>query len=229
MITRTRSGLVWYASYGSNLAYQQRFLCYINGGTPVGSHRSNPGCRNSTPPLEKKPIILNYELFFAGYFEGWSGAAAFIRRGGANRESLGRMYLITEEQFNDIVIQENDRKVDGTNLLPPVESFACEPGIVLPGLAPYSRLVVVGVEASYPIVTFTAPEGAAPPIGPPSEPYVKIIAAGIKETYPLKQDREIVEYLAEAEGIKGQVERDQLAKWVAEAQDILVPALTRSR
>src|ERR1039457_5739089 len=45
--TSPRRDLVWYASYGSNLAYQERFLCYIKGGTPAGSRKMNPD-RKST-------------------------------------------------------------------------------------------------------------------------------------------------------------------------------------
>jgi hypothetical protein len=212
-----RRDLVWYASYGSNLAYQRRFLCYINGGTPVGSEKRNPGCRDRTPPLDIKPITLNFELFFAGHFKGWGGAVAFIRRGKANARTLGRMYLITDEQFNDVVIQENNRKVDGTRLVPSLEQLAGKTEHVLPGLKTYGCLLVAGSEAGHPILTFTAAGRDTPPIGPPSEPYVKVIAAGIKETYPFWEDRQIVEYFLRADGVKDRIPSDQLAKWVAES------------
>jgi hypothetical protein len=39
---------IWYASYGSNPSYRNRFLCYIAGGKPAGaketeSRKSIPG------------------------------------------------------------------------------------------------------------------------------------------------------------------------------------------
>ncbi len=208
--------LVWYASYGSNLAHQ-RFLCYIHGGTPAGSGKSNPGCRDKTPPLDIRPIILNFELFFAGHSKPWGGAVAFIRHGQADAKTLGRMYLITAGQFNDVVLQENNRKVDGSRLIPSLEELAREKEHVLPGVNGYGRLLVAGNEGTHPIVTFTSTETGDLSAGPPGEPYVKIIAAGLKETYPLMEDREIVEYLLRAEGIRGWIPTDQLAEWVAES------------
>jgi len=213
-MTPRKRDLVWYASYGSNLAYRNRFLCYINGGTPAGSKKSNSGCRDTTPPLDIKPITLNFELFFAGHFKGWGGAAAFIRHRETDAEALGRMYLITDEQFNDVVLQENGQRVDGTRLVPPVEQLAGEKERVLPGLKTYGRLLVVGNEDSYPIFTFTTTEKDAPPIAAPSEPYVKIIASGIKETYPSMEDREIVAYLLHADGVRGRIQPSKLTNWV---------------
>jgi len=215
-----RRELVWYASYGSNLAYQKRFLCYIKGGTPAGSRKRNSGCRDIRPPLDIRPITLDFELFFAGHFKGWGGAAAFIRRGEVNAKVLGRMYLITDEQFNDVVLQENGRKVDGTRLVPQVEQLANGTEYLLPELKTYGHMLVVGNEGAHPVLTFTTAENNAPPIGPPSEPYVKIIAAGMKETYPSMEDGEIVEYLLRAEGVKGWIQPDQLANWVANSWGI---------
>ena len=209
---------VWYASYGSNLAYEKRFLCYIKGGTPTGSRKGNPGCRDTTPPLDIRPIEIPLELFFAGHSSGWGGAAAFIRHGEANAKTLGRMYLITDEQFNDVVLQENSQKVDGTRLIPRFEQLASESEHFLPGVKTYRRLLLLGKQDGYSILTFTTDENDALPIGPPSEPYVKIIAAGIKETYPSMKDQEIVEYFLSADGVKGRIEQRELGKWVAESQ-----------
>jgi hypothetical protein len=213
----TTPDLVWYAGYGSNLAYQQRFLCYIRGGTPVGSLKANPGCRDTSPPLDMRPIVLNFELFFAGHFRAWGGSAAFIRAGNAQATVLGRMYLITDEQFNDIVLQENGRTVDGRRLLPPIAQLSGVHDCVLPDLKAYDRFLVVGHVGGHPVITFTVADGKAPPIAPPTEPYVKIIATGIKETYPEMSEHEIVRYLLRADGIKDQIRSDSLATWVAES------------
>jgi hypothetical protein len=207
--------LVWYASYGSNLAYEKRFLCYIQGGTPAGSSKANSGCRDRTPPREIRPITLNFDLFFAGHFRGWGGAAAFIKPGGPASATLGRMYLITEEQFNDVVLQENSRRVDGTHLVPPLRELASQNDHRIPGVKAYGRLLVLQNEASRPVLTFTNTDEDVLPIGPPSEAYVRIIVAGLKETYPAMENGDIVEYLSRADGVKGRIGAEQLATWVA--------------
>ena len=42
---------IWYAAYGTNLN-KDRFLCYINGGIPEGTHSFDIGCRDKTFPLD---------------------------------------------------------------------------------------------------------------------------------------------------------------------------------
>src|SRR5436305_7842838 len=98
---------IWYASYGSNLSYQKRFMCYIAGGRPAGSQNTNPGCRDKTPPIDNKPIAIHLDLYFAEYSQWWNGGVAFIKRGNERSKTLGRIYLITDDQFNDVVLQEN--------------------------------------------------------------------------------------------------------------------------
>ncbi len=174
------SELVWYASYGSNLAYEKRFLCYIKGGTPVGATVANVGCRDSTPPRDMRPLSFQFELFFAGHFKTWNGAAAFIRPTRNGARALGRMYLITAAQFNDVVLQDKGRPLDGMNILPGLNELVAGGEVQIPTLNTYSQLVVLGTEGGYPVLTFTSPH--ALPIGAPSEPYIKIIRSGLHET-----------------------------------------------
>jgi hypothetical protein len=204
---------VWYASYGSNLK-AERFLCYIVGGRPEGSVRANPGCRDSTPPLDRLPRLLKFELYFADFSKTWQGGAAFIRSNEI-AETLGRMYLITEDQFNDVVLQENSRPVDGTRILPPSEQLSCREETLLPVTGKYGRLLLLGDEGGSPIFTFTNRDNLKPCA--PSEAYVKIIAAGIKETYPLLTSEQICDYLLRADGIRGEIPPELLAAWVAAA------------
>jgi hypothetical protein len=207
---------IWYASYGSNLSYQNRFMCYIAGGKPAGSSKTNAGCRDTTPPLDNKPISLDFELYFAGYAESWRGAPAFIRRGSKTAITYGRMYLITDEQFNDVVLQENDREVDGVRFVPPFEELAGEDEFVLPGNRLYGHLLRIGQESGCPVITFTTTRYNLP-IGAPSEAYLKIIVSGIKETYPTMTNSEITQYLSHADGVHGGVPLDDLVQWVREA------------
>jgi len=103
------SDLVWYASYGSNI-FRQRFDCYIKGGRIAGNNRIYTGARDTTPPLSAQNINIPYQLYFAKTSVKWNGGGVgFIRheRDGKNY-TLGKMYLITRQQFNDVVRQESN-------------------------------------------------------------------------------------------------------------------------
>ena len=86
--------LIWYAGYGSNLS-RARFNCYIGGGTPEGSTRTYPGCRDKTPPRPDRELKLPHQLYFAGHSNTWNAAVAFIRPTPPNATTYARMYLIT--------------------------------------------------------------------------------------------------------------------------------------
>jgi|SRR5579859_2783069 len=206
--------LVWYASYGSNLSYEGRFMCYIAGGTPVGAEKANPGSRDKTRPLDIKPILFNWDLYFADYSKSWGGAPGFIRQGRPNAVTYGRMYLISDDQFNDVVLQENGRSVDGTRFIPVFEQLKKGSEFILPGSGLYGKLVKVGQEVGYPIFTFTTYRDLK--IGAPSEAYLKIIIAGIKETYPAMTNQEICAYLMGTDGVRNNISPEQMALWVRE-------------
>jgi hypothetical protein len=203
---------IWYASYGSNLSFQ-RFRCYIEGGTPPGSDKANPGCRDKTLPPESQPVSMNFELYFAGYSERWKGAPAFLRKGGPSARALGRMYLVSDDQFNDVVMQENGQKVDGTRFIPSFEELTRNDESDLPGNRLYGHLVRVGEHGGWPVITFTTSRVQS--INAPSKPYIKVIAAGIKETYPEMTSAQICEYLLRAEGVHGRLSPEELADWIS--------------
>lgn len=189
-------------------------MCYIEGGTPLGSRKRNPGCRDSTLPRAIQPVLLDFEIFFAGHFAGWGGGAAFIRESSTDSKTLGRMYLITEEQFNDVVLQENGRIVDGTRIVPEVERLGREREYPIRELRTYSRLLRVGERDGCSILTFTSGKEHRMPAAPPSEPYVRIIAMGLRQAYPAMPDDEIVQYFMQADGVSGRLEHDQVSRWI---------------
>lgn len=98
---------IWYASYGSNLL-EKRFSCYIAGGTPEGAQREYLRCTDKTIPEAKKPLTINHELYFARRSKTWHGGGVAFIKPTTNPEAktLGRMYLITAEQFTEVVKQE---------------------------------------------------------------------------------------------------------------------------
>ncbi|MEM9467380.1 MAG: histone deacetylase, partial [Actinomycetota bacterium] len=104
-MTDSDTGLVWYASYGSNCS-RERFLTYLRGGRPPGSTRDQIGARDSSDPLGDAPVEFTTAACFAGHSTRWGGAPAFLEHEPAERPgALGRRYLITAAQFADVLAQ----------------------------------------------------------------------------------------------------------------------------
>ncbi|WP_047984187.1 pre-mRNA-splicing factor CWC25 family protein [Ornithinibacillus californiensis] len=200
---------VWYASYGSNLM-EDRFLAYIYGGTPPGSNRPERGARDKTPPKRNERVDIPYPLYFAKERSKWGiGGVAFIGTGTTNEEStIGRMYLIKEEQFYDVVSQENNGvKVDLD--LEVIE----RKGFIDIHDGWYNRIVFLGRKDGAPIFTFTS---SLPihmvSLRKPSAPYLSVIAKGLKELGFVKE--EIEDYLLGKKGIDGFLTKNTLNNFI---------------
>ena len=201
---------VWYACYGSNLN-QDRFLCYIQGGTPVGSSEEETGCPDKTLPREDKPISIQYPLYFAMEAARWSnqGVAFIGLKKDEKIKTLGRMYLITEEQFLHVVSQENN----GLKFDMDLSEVKKETTKVFRE-SWYGNIVYLGDEQGFPIFTFTSYwDIDDKSYSPPSPEYALTIIRGIKETYQLSE-QEIVDYLHSKPGIKGNIEKEVLLNLV---------------
>ena len=122
------------------------------------------------------------------------------------------MYLITYEQFNDVVRQENGKKVPGKTIVPSYEDIARGDRWTIDG-GIYSCLMKIGIKDGYPILTFTATRDDFA-IGTPSEAYIKMIVSGLEEAYTCMFKSEIIDYLGRAEGIRGAIHGDALTRWV---------------
>ena len=194
--------LVWYASYGSNLLYD-RFMCYIKGGTPEGSSTRCEGCSDKTPPQDRRPITIPHELYFAENSSSWEDkGVAFVKsERDLNAQTLGRMYLITREQFVQIVRQENGRSPDNPRISIDFEETIAQGQSMIKG-GWYSRVIYLSEEDGYPIFTFTGRwEDDAIPPNKPCEAYRKTIIRGLRETYLEMGDEERIDYLGNAGGI----------------------------
>ncbi len=193
--------LVWYACYGSNL-HQERFMCYIEGGIPEGSTKDHSGCSDRTPPRDDRSIILPYGLLFSMRCEQWEDAGvAFVDTENMTLSGTrGRMYLVTSEQFVQIVRQENGLEPDDGSMDFSIEDAIGRGELELPG--PYGRLIHVGFEMPHPILTFTSMTAADLEPLAPGEKYLRTIVRGLMETYDI-EDAEISLYLKQAVGIKG--------------------------
>ncbi|MCM2674519.1 hypothetical protein [Alkalicoccobacillus plakortidis] len=194
--------LVWYVSYGSNLM-EDRFHCYIRGGVPTGSSEAERGCRDATLPRDNRGCVLPYPLYFAKDESKWGkGGVAFIgHKEDAREQTIARQYLITFEQFVDVVEQENQADASGLQFEDLMEN-----GYVTLDDGWYGRVVYLGMENGYPKLTFTNPlDMGTDSFTAPAEPYAQTIAKGIAElSYT---DKDIHQYLSSRNGFSPQAEK----------------------
>jgi hypothetical protein len=198
---------VWYASYGSNLC-EERFLCYIKGGKPEGSLDTEPGCRDQSLPLKNQPVHIHHQLYFAKEAMRWgNGGVAFIGKPSEEQHeyTLGRMYLITKEQFIDVVSQENRNIEVNIDLLKVKEE-----GNLLFHSSWYGNVVYLGEKDGYPIYTFTVNwDDLENTYRTPSKEYLGTIIRGILQTYII-DDEKLLNYLLHKDGVELGYNRDEL-------------------
>jgi tetratricopeptide (TPR) repeat protein len=201
------ANLVWYANYGSNLC-SRRFMRYIEGGQADGASGPSMGSRDKTPPKDDQPIKIAYPLYFAKQSPRWDNkGVAFI---GLKKEeteaTLGRMYLITEQQFLDVVSQENE----GARVSVDLEKVKRQGGMIFQE-SWYGNILYLGEQDGFPIYTFTSSRDITleAPVAP-SPRYLQYIISGLKEVYPLTHE-DIVEYLLSKPGVKESYTRGELA------------------
>ncbi|WP_297096878.1 hypothetical protein [uncultured Draconibacterium sp.] len=197
---------IWYASYGSNLL-EERFLCYILGGQPKGAKSITPGCSDKSLPLKNKKILINSELYFAKESKTWSkGGVAFIKtQFDKLQKTYGRMYLISEEQFVEVVKQEINLK---EKLVIDFKSIAERGSMIVKENSWYGNVIFLGMDGEFPIFTFTFQDNIQK-FNKPSPEYLKTIINGLKETYDFKND-EISDYLLSKNGISGNYSINEL-------------------
>jgi hypothetical protein len=196
-----KSGLVWYAAYGSNLN-RQRFDCYIKGGRPTGAKRNYLGCRDTSAPKSDRPGELPGALVFGKESLNWTGCGvAFLNSSKTDETAKARLYLVTHEQLEDIVAQENHRPVGVVTLpgLPVGSVHDLQDGFypLVIGLADVDGHVVV-------TITDELKEHTKP-----SPAYLRHIAQGLRESHNMS-DTQIVDYLLGKRGIEGLLEEAEI-------------------
>jgi hypothetical protein len=201
--------LVWYASYGSNLS-AARFRCYIEGGIPPGTMRPSRGARDRTPPRDDRPLDLPHRLYFAGHSKTWNGSPCFIDTvESPATPTHARAYLITWEQFEDVVAQENGRSTSPIDL--ELGDLAAGSSIHL-GPGRYENMICFDSLDEVSTVTFTSPwtmsEAAQP--GAPSSSYLKMMITGLRESHAMSDD-DLVAYLGSAPGCYEELAASALA------------------
>ncbi len=140
----------------------------------------------------------------AGRFAKWQdGGAAFIERDrDPSVTTLGRMYLVTEEQFLQVLLQENGYDSFDVELGVDVRAAVDRGASTFRG-GVYSALLSLGERDGHPVLTFTTDRSKNELIvQPPGPAYLETLVRGLRETYALA-DAEIVEYLGSAPGNAG--------------------------
>ncbi|WP_078428051.1 hypothetical protein [Alkalihalobacterium alkalinitrilicum] len=191
-----RKTYVWYASYGSNLS-KDRFLCYIRGGKPEGSEKVEVGCRDQSLPLKEASHIMHYPLYFAQNSIRWQkqGVAFIGLTEDKQHRTYSRKYLITEDQFFDVVKQENNGIELDINL-----SEVKKKRYKTLRDSWYGTILYIGEENGYPIYTFTADWDLDVPFSKPSKEYLSMIIEGLKRNVQLSNG-EIINYLISKPGV----------------------------
>ena len=136
--------MIWYVAYGSNLLFA-RFRHYLDR------------CDDPSDPREQRRVTIPYARYFAReWSDRWGlGGVAFLDVA-VPAETLGRAYLLTDEQLAQVHALEGrwyDLAVD---------------------LAPYDGI---------PVRTFTSSERL--PDNPPGDAYRRTVEAGEAETLRL--------------------------------------------
>lgn len=204
---------VWYASYGSNVNYD-RFMCYIKGGKPKGSDTKYKGCTNKDEPLKVETIDIHHELYFSKTSDTWQGkGVAFIKaKNDEEVKTLGLMYLITKEQFIEVIQQENLKHYKNKKPVIDFDQLIREKTVSLDPLW-YGRVMYIG-EEQYPIITFSAKwEDSSIDPNMPSKEYLSTISQGLAKRHSMSKE-DIVNYFIDKIGIKGKMTKDELFDYI---------------
>ncbi|MEZ5165992.1 MAG: hypothetical protein R2695_05690 [Acidimicrobiales bacterium] len=207
---------VWYVAYGSN-CLADRFHAYLTGVQAPGTSGAERGARNSRLPERSEPYVVPRPVRFCGSSRKWGGGVAFLDHHGPG-ETLGRRYLITRGQFDDVAAQESGRARSSPALADLPVGTVCRVG---PGW--YDGLLLLGYADGIPELTFTAPD---PPAGrrtePPSAAYLATILLGLCEVHREPVDA-IAERLLAAPGVAPEWTHARIAALVDIWSDRLMP------
>lgn len=197
---------VMYASYGSNL-HRDRFMKYIEGGTPPGSRRNYPGCTDPSEPEFDIPIRYHggFRAHFALTSSVWRGGIAFMDKtpDDDTATALGRAYKLPIGTFDEVVHFENGGFLAKTARPVPLDEVLAT-GRSVTGDGVYETMVHIGDYQGMPVITFTAPFSTHDALtksgsltrnkvrlpvmtNKPSAAYCRMIGTGLQETFGMSE------------------------------------------
>jgi hypothetical protein len=152
------------------------------GGKVPGMRIFCDGCDDKTLPVKSKLALIRHSLYFSRESLTWGGGVAFLDpkpTQDENQFTIGRMYLVTEDQFHGIVAQENGL-FNKTALFEIEDIKKSIKKKVSQGW--YDTVMYLGEDEGYPILTFTnEKEFERVKINAPKESYLKVIITGLKQ------------------------------------------------
>lgn len=199
---------VWYLSYGSNM-YKDRFLCYINGGRFETSNIVEQGCKDNSLPVDERNVVIENELFFSLQSAKWQnmGIAFVMKRKTQGSKTFAKIYMITREQFEDVVKQENGIDVNDVIDID-YELFNKKREVLVFEKEDYGMLLKIDEIDGVPVYTFTLPVDPDS-YSKPSREYLISIIKGIKLNFGNISD-DIIDVFSHLGGIKGEYPFEEL-------------------
>jgi len=195
----------WYAGYGSNLD-RSRFYHYIKGGVFKVTGRRHTGCQDHSLPKMESTCSINHEIYFAKKSPSWENKAVAFITTGKNKKYATKcvLYLITREQFIDVLIQENGSKPPMPGIAPNFEA-AKRGEETMVGKANefkwYGRLLYLGEHDGYPIYSFTSKvQDEFIEIANPGAKYLQLIGIGLMENFEMSKT-DAAAYLMQLRGV----------------------------
>jgi succinyl-diaminopimelate desuccinylase len=202
---------VWYATYGSGI-WKNHFMHSITGEHSPEDLRDYVGCKDKTPPKKEVFVSLPHQFYFAGdcpqHNKYGGGGCIFIDpKSDSVANTVSRAYLISTEQFAEIVAQENFHK--GTLDLPFAEAAHKGHATIPSCEGEYNELVYCGEREGYPIFSITASHKDE--LAAPSPAYISMLCKGLSESKNIDQ-QEAIDYLLNAPGVAGFYHKKDLAR-----------------
>jgi len=191
MATVNSKKYVWYASYGSNM-WKDRFFAYLKGGEVPMLGYKEVGCRDTSDPLDECVLILKHPTYFARDSRRWGGGPIFLDHTSKSpsTNTYSRLYLITEEQFDDITAQENLYPI-GESFLHAREQAMLHGHYTFNQQAWYNTVIYLGSISSsatsnnganlWPVFTFSHHVFQEKVLNSPSQLYLTAIVKGLKQ------------------------------------------------
>jgi hypothetical protein len=196
MLNGMTNSHIIYASYGSNLL-EERFLRYIVGGRIAGNIIDYTGARDKTLPKSRLPLLVPGVVYMSGAGSHWGpGGYAFYDPTVEGETTRMAGWVVTEEQFYDVVAQENGLPIGEVADLGLHEFNEYNREKVLPYANEYARIIYLGEQEGLPIFTFTNPKAKKDFILNPASPaYYDVILRGLVETFPDEDYNSLRDYL----------------------------------
>jgi hypothetical protein len=178
------------------------------------------------------PIRFAGRMHFASSSGRWGGGGVAFMDVDASGHALGRAYLVTMEQFDDVVAQENGRSV-GSVTVETKDALGGDPVTVMAtGL--YGTMEHIGDYNGAPVLTFTGSFTAAEAVAsandtksfgqstnPPSGNYLRMIGSGLSETFGMSIEEQ-ADYLRGSAGAE-RMTRSDVVQILSTPPDKIVP------